>query len=147
MEMLSQMRARYSGKVFAFVALPNSHLPTKPPFVLCVAVLGEPGYSPLNQFFDDYNGASNRAEALNKAQGYDAGTAIVIVADTMQRSQSKEDAAEGLTSVKLEAEEIAYLLEAVDEAGLPDGNGVEDQLVEKLEAAREETAVSGLKIG
>jgi len=129
-ELIAAERANYKGKVFAYAAMPNMHFRGKSGFMLGVAVLGEAGYSPRPQFFDDFSSAHEAADRLNAELGLDADTAVAIVADTMARSQRKNDDEAGLTTVKLSAEDLRELMEALEDADLSD-----DRTYEKLEEA------------
>lgn len=132
-DLIESVKASHKGKVFAFVANPNLHFPGKPPFMLGVAVLGASGFEPLNLFYDTYDTACAFAENLNGLLGYDDDTAVSIVADTMNRSGMKRDAAEGLTTVKLDAAQIEELLSLAHEARDFDG-----RLFDMLEEAAED---------
>lgn len=85
---------RFEGKVFAFVPVTQPNPRAEFPFIVCVAVLGESGYSmPLVPIMHrTYNGAADMADRLNRHFPYSPETLIAIIADTMERSRYKTEA-------------------------------------------------------
>lgn len=97
-------------------------------FVLCppdedakyrigTAILGEAGYIPNlpARTFSTEEEASDYIEKLHKAFGTSEDTATAIIGDTMARSRRRQEAAQGLATVALDADEIESLIEAASE--------------------------------
>lgn len=90
------------GRVWAFAAVMIRNQ-----FHIGFADLGQAGYTPafipsLPKGFDTYAKASEFADKMNAARGLHSDDAVAIIVDTMQRSNSQQERANGVQRVKLD---------------------------------------------